>query len=87
MVRSIPLGLGIVLFLTGGLLMGSSVALPPPTPLVGCTGGCGPPAWIAWIVLTKPVVGIFLIVLGLFIMFRAGRRDDVNEERVPRSMD
>jgi hypothetical protein len=37
--------------------------------------------------LTKPVVGIFLIVLGLFIMFRAGRRDDVNEERVPRSMD
>jgi hypothetical protein len=81
------LGLGRVLFLTGGLLMGSSVALPPPTPLVGCTRGCGPPAWIAWIVLTKPVLGIFLIVLGLFIMFRAGRRDDVNEERVPRSMD
>jgi hypothetical protein len=79
--------LGIVLFLTGGLLMGSSAATIPPTPLAGCTGGCGPPAWIAWIVLTKPVVGIFLIVLGLFIMFRADRKDDVSEEGIPRSMD
>jgi hypothetical protein len=84
MVRSILSGLGIVLLLTGGLLMGSSVAGPPPTPLAGCADGCGPPAWI---VLTKPVLGIFLIVLGLFIMFRAGRRNDVYEERVPRSID
>jgi hypothetical protein len=87
MVRSILSGLGIVLLLTGGLLMGSSVAGPPPTLLAGCADGCGPPAWIAWIVLTKPVLGIFLIVLGLFIMFRAGRRNDVYEERVPRSID
>jgi hypothetical protein len=37
--------------------------------------------------LTKPVLGIFLIVLELFIMFRAGRRDNASEERVPCSMD
>ena len=83
MARSILSGLGVMLFLTGGLLMGSAPAIPSSLPALGCTGGWGP---LAWIVLANPVVGLFLVVLGLFIMFRAGRRNDVNEALVPHDM-
>jgi hypothetical protein len=84
MVRNIILGLGRVLLLTGGVLMGSSSATTPATPLGGSTGGYGP---LAWFVLTKPILGISFVVLGLSIMFRAGRRNIVPEERLPRRMD
>jgi hypothetical protein len=78
---SIRFGLGTVLFLTGGVLMGSSEATIPPSPLGGSTTGFGP---LAWFVMSKPVLGISFVVLGLFIMFRAGRSRDVIEERVVR---
>jgi hypothetical protein len=81
---SIRFGLGTVLLLTGGVLMGSSEATIPPSPLGGSTSGFGP---LAWFVVSKPVLGISLVVLGLFIMFRAGRGRDVIEERVAHKVD
>jgi hypothetical protein len=76
-VRNLILGLGRVLFLTGGVLMASSSATPPAMPLAGSAGGYGP---LGWFVLTKPILGISFVVLGLSITFRAGRRNDVPEE-------
>jgi hypothetical protein len=84
MVRSIRFGLGTVLFLTGGVLMGSVSAQLCSAPLAGSTDGCGPPAWL---VVPKPVLGISFVILGLIIMSRAGRRTDLKEERVYGNMD
>jgi hypothetical protein len=78
------LGPGRVLFLTGGVLMASISATPPATPVGGSTGDYGP---LGWFVLTKPILGISFVVLGLFVMFRAGRRNDAPEERLPHKMD
>jgi hypothetical protein len=64
--------------------MVSISATPPATPLGGSGSGYAP---LRWFVVTKPILGISFVVLGLFIVFRAGRRNDAPEERLPRRMD
>lgn len=79
MARSILWGVGAVLSLTGVLLTMPTMAIPR-SPLVGETVRAD---LMGWILVAKPVAGIFFLVIGLFLMYRACLRHDVGEERLP----